>query len=1461
MSHSARELISSIRESRLLPGTETIRKILQGALNHLTDGLYTKDTHFILEFVQNADDNTYPPGATPSLRIRLEDDRIVISSNEVGFSNEDVRAICSADESTKVGKKDADYIGEKGIGFKSAFKVADVIHIASRTFKFKFDRREPLGMIVPIWDDDAPATDGETTFALDLNGDAGPLAAELSSIEPSLLLFTRRLRSIRIDIRTTSPSASFSATYTCSKEEVHSDAFAKVLVSREVVKDGSAHSLTTTYLVMKHSISMQDVHEPKRSGVRSSEIVLAFPIQKDGSPEVSPQNVFAYLPLGSFGFKFIVQADFVTSSNRQDILEDSAWNCRLRDEIPTAFCSAVDLFLRDAQLRFTWPLYLNGEVSHQFFGLAMDKLISKLAQKPIVMDRGEKWQMVDCVLALPSRFCIKGEPLVDPRLTDGRSYLHDRSYLHGRYSELDRDIVHVLERRFSLKKMQDRHFFDALWKMSSKRSFGREHSEWHRVVASRLCEIYDRSSDLRRDIERLWIIPLSDRTWTATTWHKTGIYFPNGSSLPRLPAHLNVLVVHADADAIPERHAFFHKMGVRDICPQDIASQILTTQDNTGEAGRIDNAHFFFSYRHLEPPLDYSSLLFALENGGSSLGHHAYLDDPADGERLRKALPEVPFVAQSYVRHQEGIPETQREQWLSWLIEGCGLRTIPDPHKDLPDMAQHLPLDEFLDHLQYFWPRLPHERSTWQSMLADTSVKLIGRNELLRDTCLRRGRLTSPDYDGLLPFLPIDRPQDSCWDFLPPALGVSTNLDAKQCLQLLSHTACMNPDPVTFERVQELYTQLDARFSDDPDFEEIIRERFASQKLLFIPGDKQSGRKALWLNALNPKDNVFWDGPSSLAHQFYLDRFYPQTLRDFFDRVVSMGGESTVRLYRLNQVYVPGRYSHFTDAFRASVPLLVVSGSIRTKAMLRFWNSPACSGLVRKLDEVVVSRCAVSDPGVLDPYWMAGIEQKYPYIEREVIRAVTHDGQYGSRKLSPEQTTFLSSLKAVEVRRVTRIDATLTLENIEVRTNESVWIDDTALQSSGLSLKVYMVLDGDGKPGASGIERSLLEDRLHAEIARRLSIPKREITRVMVTPVEILERLLECEDDILPTLEDLQGSSERTAYAYKRTVDAGHAAARTSQKHLSGIARAPRTPGSADVVSATTQNETEEDTLANRVKNTLSRIDFTSIAADKLAARVCQSHTIQSAIVSSSPSEVSHTSSADHPTRALIGGRTPSPAEELDGMRSQMANLSIESPSSTLIFQQRSSPTLYQQVNGILGERIVFELLSRLLGRSAALECWTSELRGKCSEGFPEYSPTASTWGDFTISDPEMCARFGAYLYKARPDRLEAYTKSEKWPRFHLEVKSTSEGPHVPFHLSNRQFEIAKELHMRNRDGDHSTTLPSDVFVLVRVWDVQSPKPSLNNMAFYADPFQGLLDGQLRLVSDSVEISLVDVPV
>lgn len=58
----------------------------------------------------------------PTLTFILKDWGITVLNNERGFSAQNIRALCDVGNSTKKGSN-AGYIGKKGIGFKSVFRV------------------------------------------------------------------------------------------------------------------------------------------------------------------------------------------------------------------------------------------------------------------------------------------------------------------------------------------------------------------------------------------------------------------------------------------------------------------------------------------------------------------------------------------------------------------------------------------------------------------------------------------------------------------------------------------------------------------------------------------------------------------------------------------------------------------------------------------------------------------------------------------------------------------------------------------------------------------------------------------------------------------------------------------------------------------------------------------------------------------------------------------------------------------------------------------------------------------------------------------------------------------------------------------------------------------------------------------------------------------------------------------
>lgn len=215
-----------------------------------------------------------------------------VDCNEIGFSPRNVEALCRVGQSTKKGGKDASkYVGEKGIGFKSVFKAADIVWIKSGYYSFKFDKSKPLGMIAPIWDDfPVPVKEGWTSLYLQLSDSFKQpgLLAELRSLDSRLLIFLRRLRSITVSI-----SEPFRKTWkSCfSREEIGEDLIRLI-----------ENKKSCDYIIKRRTISNMPV-ESKRQGVTSSEIVLGFPIDQDKQPKRESQQAYAFLPIRDYGFE------------------------------------------------------------------------------------------------------------------------------------------------------------------------------------------------------------------------------------------------------------------------------------------------------------------------------------------------------------------------------------------------------------------------------------------------------------------------------------------------------------------------------------------------------------------------------------------------------------------------------------------------------------------------------------------------------------------------------------------------------------------------------------------------------------------------------------------------------------------------------------------------------------------------------------------------------------------------------------------------------------------------------------------------------------------------------------------------------------------------------------------------------------------------------------------------------
>ncbi|GAB2267233.1 hypothetical protein Dimus_002217 [Dionaea muscipula] len=405
-------LIESIRreefglDPNLSEGESTMLKKqharLGRALHCLSQELYSQDSHFLLELVQNADDNVYPEEVEPTLMFILQDTGITVLNNERGFTAKNIKALCDVGSSTKKGS--AGYIGQKGIGFKSVFRVTDSPEIHSNGFHVKFDISQGqigfvLPTIIPPFNMDLLAqlasAGSDKTYAYSWNtcivlpfrsklsegASINSIFSMFSDLNPSLLLFLHRLQCIKL-------------------RNMIDDSL--IIMRKEIVGNGivsvSQGKEKTTWFLASKKLRP----EVLRAKVEETEISIAFTVKESAScgydPCLEPQPVFAFLPLRTYGLKFILQGDFVLPSSREEVDGDSPWNQWLLSEFPDLFVSAQKSFCAlpcyegnpgkavSAYMRFV-PLI--GEV-HGFFSCLPRMIISKLRLSNCLLLEGLK---------------------------------------------------------------------------------------------------------------------------------------------------------------------------------------------------------------------------------------------------------------------------------------------------------------------------------------------------------------------------------------------------------------------------------------------------------------------------------------------------------------------------------------------------------------------------------------------------------------------------------------------------------------------------------------------------------------------------------------------------------------------------------------------------------------------------------------------------------------------------------------------------------------------------------------------------------------------------------------------------------------------------------------------------------------------------------------------------------------
>jgi hypothetical protein len=843
----ARQLIETIRRERISEadnGNGSFVSIVQQALKLLSTQLYDKSTHFLLELLQNADDNAFK-GVTPTFSVTYRPGSLRIDCNEVGFTADNVKALCTIGQSTKAGLHHATrYIGEKGIGFKSVFKIADVVWISSLDYTFKFDKRKELGMITPEWETfPEPTRTGYTSFYLKLsaNFNEEELLNDVTGLDPELLLFLRNVRNIELDIR-------------------HEDgnAWSERLVRMDDSKDGyrivSLHGnqFTRKYYVTNHLIHDLPPEEG-RNNISQSEILLAFPLelQSQGTPK-PPQKVYAFLPVRDYGFKFLLQADFLLTTNRKDIAESSVWNCALRDSVADAFLKAVEQF-PNSPLRYLWLQYVPMETVSSFFEDERQTIVQRLQQKSVL-------ESVTGTMTRPSSLSY-----IPPCFMDGNSIPftycneHAPSYISSKYSSSDTPVLFTL----GVQQLSAAEFIEHLRLIIANhpKAFRSKSTEWHSKLCWSLLHLL-RNHSLRIQTQDLPIIPLGNGAWASGA--DKDICFSKITG-PEIPDGVRFKTVDLQAAQDTNRRELYEKLGVKELSSSTVCKLILQMH-NSGQsgAGGLTSAQLIAQAEYLYKsswriPLG-SDLWFATKKGQSSLGSGLYIRGFSEPEsalaRLYDKLETMfPFLHDDYLR----IAPHDMDNWINWLETTFSLSKLPRLAMPTPlglpkdfilsDEFRFLfkvcRLSDILLLLRDNWPRYSHwlreEEDEDQSPSAGSQVTndlksmvvscRVGYRPLSQTVLPALDGTIEPHTD--LPTVDIEDPHSPRWSMLE-AFGVIVKRDIRYYVACLEGLHSRRPGQ---RNLVYIYEQIQSFCNIN---ERLISNLFREKQLIYLPAKLRS---------------------------------------------------------------------------------------------------------------------------------------------------------------------------------------------------------------------------------------------------------------------------------------------------------------------------------------------------------------------------------------------------------------------------------------------------------------------------------------------------------------------------------------------------------------------------------------------------------------------------------------------
>lgn len=555
------------------------------------------------------------------------------------------------------------------------------------------------------------------------------------------------------------------------------------------------------------------------------------------------------------GFKFLIQADFVTDAGRQDVVQDSLRNNGLLDGVADAFLKAILQFCEHDTLRFQWMRYLPEKDSpgwNKLWLSLINIIADKITRTPVLYGRSMSHRRL-----IHDLFYITDEVLDEngcPLFYDDPEQIISQEYE-------DEDINSLLEyglcaatfteiigwvrsdiRRGDLSRMR-----------SPKTS-----ESWHTRAAQLLSSAFEmNSAQEMKKLKKLKLLPLEDGTWVSALHNP--VYFSKVNGLD-IPSDVQLRVVSKSV-ANAARMMLFKSLGVETASAGLVRKEILRLYSAGETPPSIESSKQHLEFLYLtedladddEPEYDSLTIYDSNENIYSYLDGYIYIanDEPYGAwELLRRTDPgpnpgngapgyRTRFVNEIYFKDCPTAIQSEAwpKAWVEWFYDKLDVENCVEfDGYVLRGAAKYLQKyrpEKFLGAL-YVWYDQKHLSSNFITSMQKKKVLCRGNHQVM----LKNAYFPTKELERLVErfvgqnvffpwlWLDIDTTPDVTSDVIPPRWkSLLTNLkvgfpstDLDFSLDMLKYALKNFPTTVTSSdaaRLFELYDHIQEKYREE----------------------------------------------------------------------------------------------------------------------------------------------------------------------------------------------------------------------------------------------------------------------------------------------------------------------------------------------------------------------------------------------------------------------------------------------------------------------------------------------------------------------------------------------------------------------------------------------------------------------------------------------------------------------